>query len=111
MSLWADALNPGAKFGATRKGPRHLDAVERLKAWTRERFTLGEDETVVVAEMARGLPGFPPLETVIAFWSYAGVRHHFTVFKPVEEVVEEDVPFSWLKDSLALSEGVDCACC
>ena len=111
MSLWADAGDPGARFGAARKGPDHLDAVERLKESTRARFALGEDETVMVAEIARALPGFPPLETVVAFWTADGTRHHFKIFKPVEGVVDEDLPPSWLKDSLALSEGVECACC
>jgi hypothetical protein len=111
MSLWADAGDPGAKFGAVRKGPAHLDAVERLRDWTRGRFTLAEADTVMVSEIARALPGFPPLETVVSFWTAGGTRHHYKVFKPVEGVVEEDLPPAWLKDSLALSEGVDCACC
>jgi hypothetical protein len=111
MSLWADAGDPGARFGTSRKGPGHLDAVLRLKEWTRARFALDHEETILVSEMARALPGFPPLETVVAFWTAAGTRHHFKVFKPVEGVVEEDLPPAWLKDSLALAEGVDCACC
>jgi len=111
MTLWADAGDPGAKFGAVRKGPGHLDAVERLRDWTRGRFALAEADTVMVSEIARALPGFPPLETVVSFWTGDGTRHHYNVFKPVEGVVEEDLPPAWLKDSLALSEGVDCACC
>ena len=111
MSLWADIAEPGTRFGPLRKGPGHLDAVERLKDWTRARFALGDADTVVVSELARVLPGFPPLETVVAFWTADGTRHHFKVFKPVEGVVEEDLPPAWLKDALALSEGVECACC
>jgi hypothetical protein len=111
MSLWADTGDASAKFGASRKSPGHLDAVERLKDWTRGRFALADEETVLVAEIAIALPGFPPLETIVAFWTVDGTRHHFTVFKPVESVVEEDLPPAWLKDSLALSEGVECACC
>jgi hypothetical protein len=111
MSLWADSGEPGARFGASRKGPGHLDAVLRLKEWTRGRFTLADEETILVSEIARALPGFPPLETVVAFWTTDGTRHHFKVFKPVEGVVEEDLPPAWLKDSLALAEGVECACC
>jgi nitrate reductase delta subunit len=111
MSLWADAGDPGAKFGAARKGAAHLAAVERLKDWARVRFALGDDETVLVSEIARSLPGFPPLETVVAFWTVDGTRHHFNLFKPVEAVVEDDLPPAWLKESLALSEGVECACC
>ena len=57
------------------------------------------------------LPGCPSLETVIAFWTEGDRRHHFKVFKPVEEVADEDLPPSWLNDTLALAEGVECACC
>jgi hypothetical protein len=111
MSLWADTGASGAGFGAARKGPGHLEAVERLKDWTRGRFALALDETVLVAEIASAVPGFPPIETTVAFWTVDGARHHFRVFKPVEGVDEDDLPPAWLKDSLALSEGVDCACC
>jgi nitrate reductase delta subunit len=111
MSLWADAAVPGARFGAARKGPGHLDAVERLKDWTRVRFALAAEETVVVSEFAGAAPGFPPLETIVAFWTIDGTRHHFRVFKPVEGVVEDDLPPAWLRESLALSQGVECACC
>ena len=31
MSLWADSGNSGATFGSIRKGPAHLESVERLK--------------------------------------------------------------------------------
>jgi nitrate reductase delta subunit len=95
----------------TRHGPARLEAAERLKDWTRERFALAERETIIVTEAAPALPGCPPLATVVAFWTEDGTRHHFRVFKPIEGVAREDLPPAWLKDSLALSEGVDCACC
>ena len=109
MSLWSEASGAGP-FGPSRRGPAHLEAAERLKEWTRARFALGEDDTILVAEAAPALPGFPPLETVVAFWS-GGMRHHYRVFKPVEDVAAEDLPPAWLKASLALSEGIECACC
>ena len=111
MSLWADSGDPGGRFGTLRKGPGRLEAVQRVKDWTRERFALAHEETIVVTEIARALPGFPPLQTAVAFWTADGTRHHFTVFKPVENVAGDDLPPAWLKDSLALSEGVECACC
>jgi nitrate reductase delta subunit len=111
MSLWADSANPGGRFGSVRKGPAHVEAVRRVKDWTRSRFQLAEEETIVVTELAPSLPGFPPLETVVAFWTADGTRHHFAIFKPMENVVAADIPPAWLKDSLALSEGVECACC
>jgi hypothetical protein len=111
MSLWAGTGASGARFGGARKGPGHLDAVERLKDWTRERFALAGEETVLVSEIASELPGFPPRETIVAFWTLDGTRHHFRIFKPVEGVAEDDLPPAWLKDSLALSQGAECACC
>ncbi len=110
MSLWADSGDTGG-FGPSRKGPDHLEAVERLKDWTRGRFALVAEDTVMVSEVASTVPGFPPLETVVGFWTDGGLRHHYKVFKPVEDVVAADVPPSWLKDSLALSAGVECSCC
>ena len=88
-----------------------LEAAESLKDWTRERFALLERETVLVTERNSALPGCPPRETVVAFWTADGTRHHFKVFKPMEEVAPEDLPPAWLKDSLALAEGIECACC
>jgi nitrate reductase delta subunit len=88
-----------------------VEAAESLKDWTRERFALLERETVLVTERDSALPGCPPRETVVAFWTEDGTRHHFKVFKPMEDVAPEDLPPSWLKDSLALSEGIECACC
>jgi hypothetical protein len=111
MSLWADSGNPGGRFGSRRSGPGQLEAAQRVKDWTRERFALSQEETIVVSEIARALPGFPPLQTAIAFWTSDGTRHHFTVFKAMANVAETDIPPAWLKDSLALSDGVECACC
>ena len=111
MTLWADASRASAAFGGMRKGVAHLEAVERVKDATRARFKLAEDVPILVSEVACGLPGCPPLETVIAFWTQTDTRHHFKVFKPVEEVAESDVPPAWLRESLTGAEGVECSCC
>ena len=102
MGLWADAKP---------KDAGHLEAVERLKDWTRSRFVLTPGETVLVAEGPTSIPGYPPVETLIAFWTEDGTRHHFKVFKPVVDIGEEDFPPPWLKASLAYSQGVQCSCC
>ena len=83
---------------------------DRIKAWTRKRFTLPTDATVSVAEMACGLPGCPPRETVVAFWTDGETRHQFKVFKPLDAVIEDDVPPAWLKPALA-SDGLSPDCC
>lgn len=109
MSLWADGGSARA-FGAPRKGGGHLDAVERVKDWTRERFGLAPDAPVVLTEGTTSLPGFPPHETLVVFW-IEGTRHHFKVFKPVEDVAADDIPPAFMKQSLAEGEGISCACC
>jgi hypothetical protein len=109
VSLWGAAGS--GPFSAPREGPARADAVERVKDWTRGRFALGADDTVLVVEVAGTLPGFPPRETLVAFWGGDERRHHFKVFKAVEDVAEADLPPAWLKESLALSGGIECLCC
>ncbi len=92
-----------------RKNVGHRQAVDRVRDWTRTRFGLGEEDPVVVAEIACGLPGCPPLETVVAFWTAGDRRHQFKIFKAVEQVVEDDLPFAWLRESLVSS--ADGGCC
>jgi hypothetical protein len=103
-------LNKSASIGFRRKPSGHAAAADRLREWTRERFALPEDAAIMVAEVTCAVPGCPPLETVIAFW-IAETRHHFKVFKPVEEVVADDLPPAWLKSALADIEGIGCECC
>ena len=88
-----------------------LDAVDRVKDWTRVRFHLHEGDLVMISEVASKLPGHPPLQTAVSFWTGERMRHHFTVFKRVEDVLEDDIPPAFMKDALALSEGVTCSCC
>ena len=84
------------------------DAASRVKSWTRARFG---DVTVFVTQLESGAPGFPPLRTVVAFWSAERKHYHFSVFKPLEQVSEEDLPPSWYRDALAVTPGIDCSCC
>jgi nitrate reductase delta subunit len=94
-----------------RKRPEGLKALERVKQWTRARFKLAQDAPILVGEIACGLPGCPPLETVVAFWTDGDTRHHFKVFKRVEEVVPDDLPPAWLKNALIAVEGEGLECC
>ena len=105
------ATTNSAKTGFARKGPGHAEALERVRAWTRARFGLPVDDVILVSELACALPGCPPLETVVAFWTDTDKRHHFKIFKPVAEVVADDLPPAWLKHALAVPEGGDCECC
>jgi nitrate reductase delta subunit len=94
-----------------KRDPDHAAALERVRQWIRARFALPEQATVMTTEVACGLPGCPPLETVIAFWS-DGRRHHWKVFKPVAEVVEDDLPPSWMQNAIVVPDDAefDCGC-
>ena len=83
-------------------------AATRVKQWTRARFG---DVTVLVSEVESVTPGFPPLATVIAFWTAERRHYHLRVFKPLEQVREDDLPPAWYREALAVSPGVDCGCC
>ena len=111
MSLWSDAGRPGAAYGPMRKGVAHLEAVERVKEATRQRFALGDGDTILVTESVPTAPGFPPHETKVVFWTGDGTRHHFKVFKPVEGVADTDVPPAWMRAALSAAEGDGCPCC
>jgi nitrate reductase delta subunit len=109
---WSEQDMAALRLGAFKKSPEQLEAIERVKDWTREHFRLTEDVPVLVSEIACTLPDCAPLETVVAFWTETGDRHHFKIFKPVQAVVAEDVPAHWLDDGLfATANGIGCACC
>ncbi len=97
-------------LGFGKKSPGDGAAAHRLRDWTRARFALTDDETVMVSEVACNVPGCPPIETHLVFWTAAG-RHHFKIFKPLADVVEDDLPPAFMKKALVALEGVDCECC
>ena len=108
-------------FGSVISNPQQDAALARVEAEVRQRFRLPAATTVLVTQLACELPGCPPLETVIAFWLGEGVgegrddgeplRHHYKVFKPVQQVTEADLPPWWMKDALAVPPDWVCACC
>ncbi len=99
------------RVGAYKTEPGHADAVQRVQAWTRDRFSLAEHATVLVSELVCTRPGCPPLETVVAFWTQDDERRHFRVFKPVAEVAANDLPPAWLMDALCAEADDELACC
>jgi nitrate reductase delta subunit len=94
-----------------KKRPEHLNALDRVEDWTRERFKLAPDAAILVAEVSCTLPGCPPLETVVAFWTGNDQRHQFKLFKPVAEVLADDLPPAWMKNALVAIEGAGDECC
>ena len=102
-------------FAAFHSGAAPDADFRRVQALARERFGLQPDEPLQVSEHAGTLPGCPPLETVIAFWTDlpdgSTQRHHCKVFKPVREVEPDDLPPYWMKASLAVAPDYACDCC
>ena len=96
---------------ALKPDPERSAALDRVRAWTRARFTLPEDAAILVVQVACSLPGCPPLETAVAFWSDGPTRHQFKLFKPVAEVVEDDLPPTWMKNALIAIDGIGDECC
>jgi len=88
--------------------PSPAEALDRIEEWTRERFALAQDTAILVSEVACGLPGCPPRETVVVFWAQSDQRHQFRIFKPLEEVVDGDLPPAWLKNALIAPDGFEC---
>jgi nitrate reductase delta subunit len=101
----------GMMLGFLAKSPAHLEAVHRVEQWTRKRFALAEDTVIIAAEIACQVPGCPPIESVIVFWTGEGTRYRYKIFKPVEAVVEDDLPVSWLLPSLIDYGDLGCDCC
>jgi hypothetical protein len=99
------------RLGLPRKDAADRVARARVEEWTRERFALPETDAILVAEVACGLPGCPPIETVVAFWSDEGPRRQFKLFKPIAEIERNDLPPRWMKDALIFVEGEGCDCC
>ncbi|HTP93253.1 MAG TPA: hypothetical protein VMJ52_16030 [Xanthobacteraceae bacterium] len=97
-------------LGFTKKSSGQGAELERVRDWTRARFALANDETVMVSEMSCAVPGCPPIETHVVFWTGNG-RHHFKVFKPLAEVAEDDLPPAFMKNALVALDDVDCSCC
>jgi hypothetical protein len=103
-------MNSVTSFRQAQRRPGRADASARIRGWVRRRFTLTDETTILVAEIACAIPGCPPLETVVVFWTGAG-RHHFKVFKPVSEIAEDDLPPAFMKNAIVAVEGLDCDCC
>jgi nitrate reductase delta subunit len=97
-------------LGFIKKDQQNSALTERVRGWTRRRFELTDDETVMVSEIACQVPGCPPIETHVVFWTAAG-RHHFKIFKALAAVSEDDLPPAFMRNALLALEGFDCDCC
>jgi hypothetical protein len=98
---------------AFRKSPEHIKAVEHVQSWTRQQFSLTPDAPILVSQLTCTNEGCPPLQTVVAFWTESGERHHFKVLKPVESIEADDIPREWTDDALFTDGvgGLGAGCC
>jgi hypothetical protein len=97
-------------FGSLYKSPAEIESLARIRAWTRERFSLPADASVFPAELRCAQPGCPPLETVVVFWHRDAVRYRFKIFKAARDVIEDDLPIAWLLPAL-IDDGQVESCC
>jgi hypothetical protein len=111
VDAWDKPGQDGSRMlGFATKSPDRALALERIREWVRARFTLAADDTVMVAEMSCAVPGCPPVETHLVFWTELG-RHHYKIFKPADEVREDDLPPAFMKNALLALDGADFDCC
>ena len=89
--------------------PAQLDAIVSIQNWTRHRFKLQETAAVLVSEVACRVPGCPPLETVVAFWTSDDSRHQFRLLKPLLDVRYDDV--GWLFGTPSAHDPNVFSCC
>lgn len=66
-------------------------AIRRLKEVARVLLNAGEDDAVVVNELACTEPGCPPIETVIALLRAGDAPRQLKVHKPAVEVTADDI--------------------
>lgn len=102
--------SPG-RCGGRRHRPEPASDARRVEALAREHFRLSPFAPVRVAEASTALPGFPPVETLISFWSGNRDEHLWRVFKPMAQVTRDDLPPWWMKDALMIDEAPFCDCC
>ena len=99
------------RLGGVNRDPDQLVAIGRVKDWTRARFRIPAEAPILVAELTCTKPDCAPLETMVGFWTEAGDRHHFKIFKPVKEIAADDFPAEWIDDAVFLQGIEGCACC
>ncbi len=102
-----DAIEIGIMF--RRLGPEKdtLEDLSRIEVLIRERFRIPESEIVLVSQDPGTKPGFPPQETNVIFWKNEK-RYRLKIFTPVADVMDNDLPISWLLPSLEDNGEGDC---
>jgi hypothetical protein len=95
-------------FGEPRPSGEAVSAILAVQGWTRARFKLAPDAAVLVAEVPCRLPLCPPAMTAVAFWTEDGARHQFRLYKPVSEIVYDDIGWLMFVPGANLGTAFDC---
>ena len=66
-------------------------ALARVRAWARELWCLGDEDSVVVTELACSEPGCPPLETVVLIAAVDRPTVQHKLHLPATDVRLEDL--------------------
>jgi hypothetical protein len=93
------------RLGGTPDNLIHLDRIEAL---VRARFALPSDQIVLVSEDPCTIPGFPPRDTTVRFWTDRETRYRLRIFKPAAKIGAPDLPVAWLLPSLIDDGDPDC---
>ncbi len=101
-----DGARPTARSGFS---PETAEAIVLIQGWTRRRFKLESTAAVLVSEITCRLPGCPPLETVVAFWTGDDGRHQFRLLKPLRDVRYDDI--GWLFGTPSAHDPATFSCC
>lgn len=86
-------------------------AITQIKDWTRTRFEVPDEAPILVTEVSCAQEGCPPLQTMVAFWTDAGDRHHFKLRMSAEQVRQEDIAQLSFVDGVFSIEGSGSECC
>ncbi len=95
-------------FGEACPSREAVSAILAVQGWTRLRFKLAPDTAVLVAEVPCRVPLCPPAMTAVAFWTEDGARHQFRLYKPVLEIVYDDIGWLMFVPGANLGTAFDC---
>ncbi len=104
-------LTTSSRFGTFRQGSDYEQATARVHQWVCDRFQLANDAVVMVSEVSCQVPGCPPIETAIVIWTDDDTCYRTKIFKPVAEVVEDDLPPKWYLPAMYDDGTIWCSCC
>ncbi|MEV5548254.1 hypothetical protein AB0L35_19350 [Streptomyces sp. NPDC052309] len=84
----------GARPGSRGPSPQ----LRELKETVRALLGLDDDTAVMVRQLACTEPGCPPLETVVAVLPMDGRPHRWTLYRPADQITEDDLRAVLLTD-------------